>query len=85
MIAQVYVNTKNLNIDKPFDYFVPKELESSIAVGVRVKVPFGGGNIPKEAFVTALKDESDFSSLKPVRSVTDEFPVLTKESIKLCF
>ena len=85
MIAQVYVNTKNLNIDKPFDYLVPKELEGKIAAGVRVKVPFGGGNIPKEAFVTALKEESDFSSLKPIRSVTDEFPVLTKESIRLCF
>ena len=85
MIAQVYVNTKNLNIDKPFDYLVPKELEGKIAAGVRVKVPFGGGNLPKEAFVTAIKDVSDFSSLKPIRSVTDDFPVLTKESIKLCF
>lgn len=85
MIAQVYVNTKNLNIDKPFDYLVPKEFEGKIAVGERVKVPFGGGNIPKEAFVTEIKDKSDFSSLKPIRSVTDEFPVLTKESIALCF
>ena len=50
MIAQVYVNTPNLNIDKPFDYLVPKELEGKIAVGSRVKVPFGGGNLPKEAF-----------------------------------
>ncbi len=85
MIAQVYVNTKNLNIDKPFDYIIPKEFEGKVAVGVRVKVPFGGGNIPKEAFVTEIKDKSDFSSLKPIRRVTDEFPVLTKESIRLCF
>lgn len=85
MIAQVYVKTTNLNIDKPFDYFVPKEMEEKIAVGCRVKVSFGGGNLPREAFVTMLKDESDFDSLKPVRSVTDEFPVLTKTSIELCF
>ena len=85
MIAQVYVKTTNLNIDKPFDYFVPKELEEKIAVGCRVKVSFGGGNLPREAFVTMLKDESDFDSLKPVRSVTDEFPVLTKTFIELCF
>ena len=85
MIAQVYVNTTNLNIDKPFDYLVPEELESKIAVGCRVKVSFGGGNLPKEAFVTALKDKSDFDSLKSIRSVTDEFPVLTKSSIELCF
>ena len=85
MIAQVYVNTKNLNIDKPFDYFVPKELEEKIAPGSRVKVPFGGGNLPKEAFVTELKDKSDFDMLKPIRSVTDEFPVLSKSGIELCF
>ena len=85
MIAQVYVNTKNLNIDKPFDYLVPKNLEGKITLGARVKVPFGGGNLPKEAFVTELKDKSDFDLLKPIRSVTDEFPVLTKRGIELCF
>lgn len=85
MIAQVYVTAKNLNIDKPFDYLVPREMEEHIAVGCRVKVPFGGGNLPKEAFVTAIKEESDFASLKAIRSVTDDFPVLTKSSIELCF
>lgn len=85
MIAQVYVNTKSLNIDKSFDYFVPKELEDTISVGSRVKVPFGGGNLPKEAFVTQLKEESDFENLKQIRSVADSFPVLTKRNIDLCF
>ena len=85
MIAQVYVNTTNLNIDKPFDYLVPPEMEDKIVPGVRVKVSFGGGNMPKEAFVTAIKEKSDFDSLKPTRSVTDELPVLTKKGIDLCF
>ena len=85
MIAQVYVNTKNLNIDKPFDYLVPKEAEEHIAVGCRVKIPFGGGNVPKEAFVTAIKEKSDFDSLKSIRSLTDDFPVLTKSNIELCY
>ena len=85
MIAQVYVNTKNLNIDKPFDYLVPKDIEDKICVGCRVKVPFGGGNLPKEAFVTLLKEESDFSSLKPVKSIMEDFPALTKSAVSLCF
>ena len=85
MIAQVYVNTTNLNIDKPFDYSIPAELEDKIVPGVRVKVSFGGGNMPKEAFVTEVKEKSDFGTLKPIRSVTDEFPVLTKSGIDLCF
>lgn len=85
MIAQVYVNTKNLNIDKPFDYLVPSELENRICVGCRVKVPFGGGNLPKEGFVTELKEQSDFNSLKELRSVNDELPVLTRSAAQLCF
>ena len=85
MIAQVYVNTKNLNIDKPFDYIVPKDMEGKIAVGTRVKVPFGGGNLPKEGFVTALKNESDFDFLKELSSVSDELPPLTKSGAQLCF
>ncbi|MBQ6937208.1 MAG: primosomal protein N' [Clostridia bacterium] len=85
MIAQVYVNTTNLNIDKSFDYLVPKELERKISTGSRVKVPFGSANLPKEAYVTLLKEESGFNNLKEIRSVTDEFPVLSKSSIDLCF
>jgi len=84
MIAQVYVKTTNLNIDKPFDYLVPTQMEEKIVPGVRVKVPFGGGNMPKEAFVTEIKDKSDFGSLKPIRSVTDSMPVLSKKAIQLC-
>ena len=84
MIAQVYITTNNLNIDKPFDYAVPEELCGKISVGSRVKVPFGGGNLPKEAYVVSLKDESNFSALKSLRTVSDEFPVLTKSAISLC-
>ncbi len=85
MIAQVYIKTNSLNIDKPFDYFVPSALEGKICVGSRVKVPFGGGNVPKEAYVTSIKEESSFDALKEIRSVTDDFPVLTKSAVTLCF
>ena len=85
MIAQVYLNTGNLNIDKPFDYEIPPQLSGKVLRGVRVKVPFGGGNIPKEAFVTAVKEESNFSELKAIKSVTDEMPVLSDRAIELCF
>ncbi len=85
MIAQVYIKTNNLNTDKPFDYLVPEDIEDKICLGTRVKVPFGMGNSPKEAYVVSLKDESSFSGLKSVRNVTDKFPVLTKSAIELCF
>lgn len=43
MVAQVYINTGSAALDKPFDYIVPPKLEKSVVRGVRVKVPFGGG------------------------------------------
>lgn len=85
MIARVYIDTDNLNIDKPFDYLVPCELEEKICVGTRVKVPFGGGNMPKEAYVTELIEKSSFGSLKSIKSVTDNLPVLTSSALDLCF
>lgn len=85
MIARVYVNTGNLNIDKPFDYAVPQRLEGKVCAGVRVRVPFGAGNRPREAIITELSDKSDFDNLKQLSSVTDAFPVLTKSAIELCF
>ncbi len=85
MIAQVYIKTVSLNIDKPFDYLVPQSLEDKVCVGSRVKVPFGAGNLLKEAYVTLIKEESDFSSLKELIEVTDAMPLLTKSAISLCF
>ncbi len=85
MIAKVYINTGNLNIDKPFDYLVPDEMLSKVSVGARVRVPFGGGNAPMEAYVIEIKQKSDFDGLKSIKSVMDSFPVLSKAAIELCF
>lgn len=85
MIAQVYIGTGSIALDKPFDYLVPPKLEDRIARGVRVKVPFGGGNVPKEAYVTNLADKSSYDELKEIRSVSDDFPVLSDRAIDLCF
>lgn len=85
MVAQVYINTGSAALDKPFDYIVPPKLEKSVVRGVRVKVPFGGGNVPKEAYVSAVLDRSAYDELKEIRSVSDEFPVLSERAIELCF
>ena len=85
MVAQVYINTGSAALDKPFDYSVPPQLEKNIVRGVRVKVPFGGGNVPKEAYVSEVLDKSTYDELKEIRSVSDEFPVLSERAIELCF
>lgn len=84
MIARVYIDTGNLNIDKLFDYEVPEALEGKICVGTRVKVPFGAANHLVAAYVVELKTKSGFDELKEIKSASDDFPVLTKTAIELC-
>ena len=38
MIAKIIVDNKSKQVDKPFDYLVPKELEGKIKIGSRVLV-----------------------------------------------
>ena len=54
MIVGVLVELSSKNIDRVFDYKVPKDLENKIKIGIRVAVPFGRQTI--EGFVLELKD-----------------------------
>ena len=61
MFAELIINSNVKNLDKTFDYIVPKEMESSIRIGSRVLVPFGKGTKLEDGFVVNLKDESEFA------------------------
>ena len=58
MFAKVIVDVPVIQVNRPFDYHVPENLQESIEVGMRVAVPFGGRSI--SGFVLALSDEVDF-------------------------
>lgn len=70
MIAHVVVD---LPLEGPFDYLVPREFESSISAGVRVKVPFG----PRTAigYVISLAAETTIPRIKPIKAVVDSQPI----------
>jgi primosomal protein N' (replication factor Y) len=83
MIAEVIVNVESKNVDKIFDYAVPKDM--SVSVGERVRVPFGARQI--EGLVVATKDKStlDLTKLKEIISKIDEQPLLSQNMVKVCF
>ncbi|MBR5370511.1 MAG: primosomal protein N' [Bacilli bacterium] len=82
MIVGVLVEISAKAVDKIFEYTVPKELEDSIKVGVRVLVPFG--RMTLEGFVLEIKDTSSTSKeLKDIISVVDKDIVLNKELLEL--
>ena len=82
MVAGVLVEISNKNVDKIFDYKIPKELEEKIKVGIRVLVPFGRMMIV--GFVLEIKDEfNDKYELKEIIEVKDEDIILTDELLEL--
>ena len=80
MTVNVLVELSNRNVDKYFSYNVPRDMESDIKVGVRVKVPFGKQNL--EGFIIEV-DNSFNSELKDIYEVVDKDIILTPELIDL--
>ena len=82
MIVGVLVEISAKAVDKVFEYNVPKELEESIKVGIRVLVPFG--KMTLEGFVLEIKNEKTTSmELKSIIDVVDKDIVLNKELLEL--
>lgn len=81
MIAKVLVETSHLNIDKSFDYLVPKSIEKKLKIGMRVLIPFGTRTI--EGFVVDLSDTSSHNDLKAIKEIVDEEIILNKEQLEL--
>lgn len=82
-IAKIALSKAIYAIDKPYDYLVPDALEPQIRPGMRVLVPFGGGNRPCDGMVLALLYQKESNGLKSVVSLLDEEPVLSDRLIKL--
>ena len=81
MIASVVVDCKIESVNRTFDYVVPPCFLSSIAVGVRVYVPFGRQNLL--GIVIDLKEDSDVTNLKEIYDILDLEPCLNAELISL--
>ncbi len=81
MFASVIVDISHTNVDKIFEYEIPKTME--IFVGSRVLVPFATKNI--EGIVVALKATSSIEKTKQIIKPLDDFACVTEEQIELSF
>lgn len=80
-IAKVIVDVPAMQVDRPFDYFIPEDLEELIRPGMRVSVPFGNRKI--QGFVTSLDKTEENPKLKGIDGVMDLAPVLNEELMEL--
>ena len=83
LVATVAVEGTVFHFDKPYDYLVTDNLRDDIKPGCRVMVPFGTGNRKRQAMVLEIKQSSEFNKLKPIVSLIDKKPILTKEMLSL--
>ncbi len=81
MVVGVLVELSSKNIDKIFDYKVPKELEKKIKIGIRIIVPFG--RMTLQGFVLEIKNTTSKYDLKEIIEVSDEDIILTDELLEL--
>lgn len=82
-IASVVINGSTREFDREYDYTIPDNLAGRVEPGMRVIVPFGGGNSLREAYVFSLTDCSSYSGLKQIKKLIDERPVLLPKMMGL--
>ncbi len=76
-MAKVAVDLPLANLDRPFDYTVPPELDAAAQPGVRVKVRFAGQL--RDGFVLERAEPGERTDLAQLQRVVSAEPVLTAE------
>ena len=86
LYAEIILNSEALEIDRPFTYKIPVELEEKVQVGQIVKVPFGMGNKTSEGFVLSIKAENEVNisfRVKKISTIITDEPIIDEDDIKL--
>ena len=82
--AKIAVAAAAYWLDRPYDYLIPEALDQQVIPGMRVVVPFGRGNRRTEGIVLSLGTAEDPDiRLKPIASVLDSEPVLSRDMLRL--
>lgn len=82
--AQIIVNNRANQVDKPFTYIVEGTLVDMVKEGMRVVIPFGRGNKLIQGIVIGFVDSYDQKyELKKVVDVIDDKPLISKRLIDL--
>ena len=71
------------HFDKLYSYAIPVEFAATLRPGMRVLVPFGGGNRKRQGIVLGRKPVQSLEKLKPLVSILDSEPVLSPELLRL--
>lgn len=83
MIAKIILNKNSNIIDSLYDYLIPDKFENIIRVGQRVKVGFGSGNKKSEGFIYEISDKSEYTNLKEIIEIIDEYSYFDRDRVDM--
>ncbi len=82
--AGVVINNESSKVDRLFTYKITEAMQSSMKLGLRVKVPFGRGNRIVDGFIIELFENCEnINNIKEIISICDDFTVISENDIKL--
>ncbi len=79
--ASVIIDGRTRQVDKSFSYRIPEALLDSVFVGVRVRVPFGGGNRHEVGYVIKVEEIPENEKIKDIAQVLDSLPLFDREKL----
>ena len=82
-VVKVAVEQASFSYDKPYSYRWSSDELGEPRPGLRVIVPFGGGNRRRQGLVLEADGDTDPARCKPVLSRVDVEPLLTEEMVAL--
>lgn len=85
--ADIIIDISHENLDKTYQYAVPKELEKQAVIGALAVVPFGRGNRKINGYIVGLSEEPkiDKELIKPLAEVVQGAPVIESHLIYLAY
>lgn len=84
MFCTVRILDVPYHLDRPYDYYVPATLSENAKVGAFVSVPFGRSNRKVGAVITAVKETTEYSDVKPVSEVSAAGELIGEEACAIC-
>lgn len=58
--ADVIIDISHENLDRMFQYKIPRELEQILQVGMQVEIPFGNAHKNRKGYVVGIRNEADY-------------------------
>ena len=83
--ARVIVNISVEQLDRSFEYKIPKHLQDTLEEGMEVTIPFGKANTERKGYVVAISDtaEYDESLLKEILRINEKAVGLEGKTLSL--